>query len=301
MPKPKLMVSMREAADLVRSGATDIELMAKYGISAEGLEKLLNKLVAAGQLSEKELDFRSQLSQLSDYVDLRELRPRNVKKQIINAAEAIQDLRAGASDLDLMKKYNISGKGLESLFSKLVEAGEISQYELERRKNSSGVSDPLVGNDSNSRDQGFGWLDEEGRDPGRLGFFSKHRIALAAGIGAAGGVCALLLFFIVAFGIEGAKTAIDAARSGGQTKQDTNRQELENFVKVLEAITRSPNSTTGSSEDTGANALKSCLKACEDEFQASEDGDKALLVNCRRECLGSHSQRFRKMRETYHN
>jgi hypothetical protein len=292
---------MREVADLIRSGATDIELMTKYGISAHGLEKLLNKLVTAGQLSEKELDFRSQLSQLSDYVDLCELRPRNVKKTKINAAEALQDLRAGASDLELMKKYKVSGKGLESLFSKLVEAGEISQYELDRRKNVGGLSDPLLANGPNSSDQGFGWLDEEGRDSRRLGFFAKHRIALAAGIGAAAGVGALLLFFIVAFGLEGARSVIDAVRTKDHVKKDANQQEIDSFVKVLEAITRSPGSSTNASEDSGATALKSCLKSCEDEHRSSEEGDRAFLINCRRECLGAHSQRFRKMRETYHN
>ncbi len=295
------MVSMKEAADLVRSGATDIELMAKYGISAHGLEKLLSKLVAAGQLTEKELDFRGQLSQLSDYVDLCELRPKNVKKTRINASEALQDLRGGASDLELMEKFKISGKGLESLFSKLVEAGEISQYELERRKGTFGWKDAPSARGADSQEQGLEWLDEDGRNSSQSGFFSKHRIVLAAGIGAAGGVCALIVLLLVLFGLEGVKTAIDAARSKDTVRRDANQQELDQFVRVLEAISRSPSSAPDSSEDAGTKALKSCLKSCEDEFESSEDGDRALLVNCRRECLGVHSQRFKKMREIYHN
>ena len=51
----------------------------------------------------------------------------------MSAREILADIRAGATDEFLMKKYGISDKGLQSLFQKLVNAKVITQDELDRR------------------------------------------------------------------------------------------------------------------------------------------------------------------------
>jgi uncharacterized protein (DUF433 family) len=50
-----------------------------------------------------------------------------VQKSVIDAKQALQDIRSGMSDSDLMEKYNLSPLGLESLIGKLVELGAIRQ------------------------------------------------------------------------------------------------------------------------------------------------------------------------------
>ncbi|MEW6350845.1 MAG: PilZ domain-containing protein [Thermodesulfobacteriota bacterium] len=58
-----------------------------------------------------------------------------MKKPVIDAREVLNDLRAGMEDGDLMKKYNLSSLGVQSLFNKLTQAGlirEISPRELLR-------------------------------------------------------------------------------------------------------------------------------------------------------------------------
>jgi len=55
------------------------------------------------------------------------------QKKTLSAKEAISDIRAGASDEFLMKKYGVSEKGLKSLFQKLVEAKVLTQDELDGR------------------------------------------------------------------------------------------------------------------------------------------------------------------------
>jgi uncharacterized protein (DUF433 family) len=47
------------------------------------------------------------------------------KLRIIDAKEALEDIRAGMNDIALMKKYKLSAKGLQSLFKKLGQAGII--------------------------------------------------------------------------------------------------------------------------------------------------------------------------------
>jgi outer membrane protein assembly factor BamB len=51
----------------------------------------------------------------------------------IKAVQVLRDINGGMDDSDLMVKYNLSAKGLESLFGKLVEAGLLSQSELDKR------------------------------------------------------------------------------------------------------------------------------------------------------------------------
>ncbi len=54
-------------------------------------------------------------------------------KPKIDAKQALEDIRSGLDDYALMDKYNLSAKGLQSLFTKLVSVGAITQSEIDRR------------------------------------------------------------------------------------------------------------------------------------------------------------------------
>lgn len=58
-------------------------------------------------------------------------------KSRVSAKQALTDIRAGMSDARLMEKYDLSYKGLESLFNKLVKAGLLDESELRRRQSRS--------------------------------------------------------------------------------------------------------------------------------------------------------------------
>ena len=51
----------------------------------------------------------------------------------LDAREVLKDIRDGLDDTALMTKYRLSGTGLQSLFSKLTEAGLIKRAELDER------------------------------------------------------------------------------------------------------------------------------------------------------------------------
>lgn len=65
---------------------------------------------------------------------IRGLWGRAMKKPVIDAGAAIEDIRAGMDDASLMNKYHLSARGLQSLFKKLLLAGALSSYELEARR-----------------------------------------------------------------------------------------------------------------------------------------------------------------------
>lgn len=54
-------------------------------------------------------------------------------KRKIDAKEALDLIRSGMDDYALMEKFNLSAKGLQSLFEKLLQTGAISKEELDQR------------------------------------------------------------------------------------------------------------------------------------------------------------------------
>jgi hypothetical protein len=56
-----------------------------------------------------------------------------MSKQKVSAKEVLADIRSGLSDADLMTKYGLTSKGLESLFEKLIERKVLSASEFATR------------------------------------------------------------------------------------------------------------------------------------------------------------------------
>ncbi len=54
-------------------------------------------------------------------------------KRKITANEVLDDLRRGLDDFALMRKYQLSAQGLQSLFNKMINSGAITPTELEDR------------------------------------------------------------------------------------------------------------------------------------------------------------------------
>ncbi len=69
-----------------------------------------------------------------------------MKKSVIEANHAAEDVRAGLDDAALMKKYGLSARGLQSLLKKLVSAGIVKKSEIDARtsENSTSVIVDLV-------------------------------------------------------------------------------------------------------------------------------------------------------------
>jgi hypothetical protein len=54
-------------------------------------------------------------------------------KRKITGREVLKDIKAGMDDPELMDKYKLSAQGLQSVFNKLVNAGVLTQAELDAR------------------------------------------------------------------------------------------------------------------------------------------------------------------------
>lgn len=56
-----------------------------------------------------------------------------MEKRKLKPKELVNDIRAGKGDATLMNRYSLSAQGLQSVFRKLVQAGMITQAELDQR------------------------------------------------------------------------------------------------------------------------------------------------------------------------
>jgi hypothetical protein len=55
------------------------------------------------------------------------------EKRRVSMKDVVNDIRAGMADPELMTKYNLSARGLQRTFEKLVAAGAIAESEIEGR------------------------------------------------------------------------------------------------------------------------------------------------------------------------
>jgi hypothetical protein len=116
----KKPVSVRAVLEDVRAGRSKEEIMSRHGLSIRGLKSLFMKMTAAGYLSKEDVD------------SYRKPPTRNGKRRV-SAKEVLGDIKIGLTDAALMKKYRLSVKGLDALFSRLLRENLVSEGDLYTR------------------------------------------------------------------------------------------------------------------------------------------------------------------------
>jgi hypothetical protein len=296
MQKPKITIQIQEVTETIRSGASDFELMDRYGLSAQGVKRLFEKLVAAGEITESELDTRISLSRQSDIVSLTPTFFPKPKQTRIKAGKAVKDIRSGMGDLELMQKYNLSASGLQSLFGKLIKAGAIGESELTERRHALRWAELAfpdkrrIAVDSPEQEIKY-------EDTSPETFFSRHQQKFAILTGILIGFGVACLAFVTLVGFKNIRQLIyPPPPSPAQQIETQKAQQADHFIDALKAI------NTGKSEPQNRNEgdiYSRCLKDCDSEF-SGPDADASLRANCRRECTQEHGPRVKRMRELYY-
>ncbi len=305
MPKPIIKVNTKQAVDLIQSGASDAFLMEAFGLSSVGLRKLFKKLMDANEIHQFELDERPQSAMQPQTVNVSGILADISKKAVVNADEVVKDINSGMSDTELRQKYRLSPVGLESLFKKLVSAGEIMQFQLDgreevRRRAETDYSEEVT--------LDYALPEDDSQASGRprqtvSGFMQKYKVVAAAFAGAIVGMSILAVRFLIVAGFDRVPALQRSAKTTGSpeaTRSETEKQ-VQEATMILEAIARERNDPTKSGGiDIGASYLQECLDKCKKSHDATDDSEKAELSNCQKECLHAHSELFKKMRQKYH-
>lgn len=105
-------IKPREAVEDIRAGLDDQALMEKYKLTEKGLQYLFDELADLG------------------FITREEHRDVKLPKRKISAADFVDDIRSGMSQVAIMEKYALSSKGLVSAYQKLVSAGILQPEEV---------------------------------------------------------------------------------------------------------------------------------------------------------------------------
>ncbi len=224
------------------------------------------------------------------------------EKAVVNAEDALQSIRSGMSNEDLMEKYRVSRRGLESLFRKLVAAGKIDDADLDLRRRSLrqqswvySVGHHLLHRKEEEPSPADAALPQE--EPS---IWQRYKHYFCALIGAFAGGALVFVGMIL----------VDLWNAAGTKRQpgplapliaaiDHDIAEADHLIKILQAIASDSTGKDHSRALTTASDYQRCLKNCAN-FRGPDDSDKVLLVNCRRECMAMYSERVKEIRKRYY-
>jgi uncharacterized protein (DUF433 family) len=112
---PGSEISVWEVLKFMKLGADHATLKKKYSLSEEGLQDLYRQLAAAGFLEWTGQEFIVSA------------------KRRIDTKELVADIRSDLSDVELMEKYKLSSRGLQRVFTKLVDSGAVMADDISGR------------------------------------------------------------------------------------------------------------------------------------------------------------------------
>ena len=115
-------ISAREVIADIKVGMTDEQLMAKHMLSARGLESVKNKLLAAGLITQAQLDGKKGPTAVTPQVD-KNLFAKNISDAI----------KSGIQDNEISSQFGLSPGKLSSVYTALIKAGYITLHDLESR------------------------------------------------------------------------------------------------------------------------------------------------------------------------
>ena len=141
MNKPK--IGAREAVNDIKSGMTDAELMAKFRLTANGLESLFRKLVEAKLLDQSFVRTRTAPLEAD-----REAKPAPSPAPIPESAPAgpgqpselalaiLQDIKDGRHDNEIMRRHELTPGKLKQIRDSLVQSRLLGGESLGPQKGS---------------------------------------------------------------------------------------------------------------------------------------------------------------------
>jgi len=308
--KPRITISSRQAAQHIKSGMSDPDLMRMYNVSARSLERLFEKLIEAGRITRAELEERTWFLRKSHVVDLVAIplgtRRKRKEKIRISSREAVRSIRSGMTDTDLMEKYDLSARGLDGLFSKLVKAGKIDQADLDERKVAFKWAEIAFLKDEGSPAEPIedSEAESEADSTSLRDMIERYRVHVAACLGAVGGMVFLSITFLMIAGWDNTRQALLGAKTPPQQEVPANStlsDLADQMIGVLQSIARGdlPSNALASGA-ARSSAYERCLMDCDRQHSGSDEDERAMRVNCRMECVVRFSERMKKIRELYY-
>ncbi len=131
LDRDRVRVSARQILADLENDLSDRELMDKHGLSERGLGSMFRKLLRKGLVTRRAIARRMGIETSEISIVLEGL---GDTKAAVDAGSVLKDIADDMTDTELMRKYKLSPKGLQSLFRKMYRRGLISKEILRHRK-----------------------------------------------------------------------------------------------------------------------------------------------------------------------
>jgi hypothetical protein len=307
MRKPKIRVRTTQAVDLIRSGASDSVLMETFGLSRVGLRKLFKKLVDAEEIQQSELDRRAVPSHQSQTVDVSAILDEVLYELDGSGDKSARELNPRKSRVGFKQRARPSETGVENRPKKLLSAAEAAGFPTTERDTASKLAEkpvPRLGTRNFSLPEDDPWH-RNNRRWTFSGFVQKHTVTIAAFVGGIAGMAVLSVGFLIFIGLERPhnlqpKLPANTPVTSDDAHSDADKQ-VQEAMSILAAIARDRNDPAKSGKIAwGASELEDCLNNCKKSYAGGDGSEELELSNCRKECLHTHSELFKKIRKKYH-
>lgn len=123
----RIRISGTEIVNDIRAGATDDQLVAKYGLSLRSLAKVKNALLERGSIVPEDL----MLSQSSI-----------PHRPSVSVAHFLRAFRSNPDDIHMMSEYSLSPEELDEVYHFLMAGGFLSEYEYNCRTSKASIDKP---------------------------------------------------------------------------------------------------------------------------------------------------------------
>jgi anti-anti-sigma regulatory factor len=127
----KTVLSAKQLLEDFSNNLSDKDLIQKYGLSQKGLASMFRKLLRKGLITRRALAKRLGIESRDITVCLNRI---SNHKVTVDAADVLRDLECNLTDQQLMHKYRLSARGIQSLMKKLLDKGLISRGAILKRK-----------------------------------------------------------------------------------------------------------------------------------------------------------------------
>lgn len=306
MPKLTYRVNQEEAVRLIRSGASDAEIMETFHLSPLGLQKLFRKLVEAHAIRQSELDDRICVPRRSHPLDKTDDPASSSPSALSNTRQAGTEVNYDTATIDLTGKCNPPSGVVGSYQQKSPSPAKTTPVRLNEER----IGRPGGRSDGGGSWSGHGLSMETSRKRGKiefaetfLGFLRRRKLAFAVLGG--GATCLVLLTWLLPLtGLVGGIVALPEKLLGrslpGIAGDGDSAKKTEDVLSTLEGIANDRSSPETSKAAADSLALQDCLDECKRSSAGADDLGRAALGNCRKECMDSHSELFKKIRKRYH-
>ncbi len=131
-------------------------------------------------------------------------------------------------------------------------------------------------------------------------FWARNKQYISGAVGALiGGICVFTATLLLNNSETANSKEVNTGKSIFKSADQSPAEQAEQLIKLLTRIADKGSSKVDYEGIKAPSSYEQCLEECARHFPVGNESDKALLINCRNECISLYSQRVKEMQKLY--